>query len=81
MKVKEFFKLFNSNFIDEFTIYLHDTTENTVYRDSLESITANDDLHSEWKNAIVLEWSIQDKEFLMFVEKRRTEHELFYNEC
>lgn len=70
MKVKELFESFTSN-LHEFTVYIHDITTNTVYENSLESIQADNDLHSEWKNAVILAWSVTGTEFVLTVEKEK----------
>lgn len=68
MKVKELFESFTSN-LYEFTVYIHDIITNTVYKNSLESIQADNDLHNEWKNAVILAWSVTGTEFILTVEK------------
>lgn len=73
MKVKELFESFTSN-LDEFTVYIHDTTTNTVYENALASIQADNKIHDEWKNAVVLAWSITGTEFILTVEKEAANH-------
>ena len=68
MKVKELFERFTSN-LDEFTVYIHDITTNTVHENTLANIQADNKLHSEWENAIILAWSITGTEFILTVEK------------
>lgn len=69
MKVREFFENYNTVFVNDIMVYIHDVRTNTAHSNRLKTIMENADLYNDWKNATIYSWSLVGKEFVFTVEK------------
>ncbi len=67
MTVKEFVKLYAG--IAHIDVELYEINENVQWNTDTDELSRDDDLHNEWKNAVIQSWDIGEYHIILNVIK------------